>query len=78
MKGVVDVRSKGAVGVVQVKRLHNLDRLRSEFLKHGVWIRPFSDMIYVTPSLTIAPAELEELCTAMVAVIEEWSNWPER
>ncbi len=77
MKGVVDVRSKGAVGVVQVKQLHNLDRLRSEFLKHGVWIRPFSDMIYVTPSLTIAPTELEELCNAMVAVIEKWSTWPE-
>ncbi len=72
--GVVDVRAKGAVGVVQVERLKHLDRLRASFVDEGVWLRPFSDMIYVTPSLTLED-RIEPLCEAMVRVIREWSRW---
>ena len=39
--GVIDVRVKGAIGVVQVKKMHNLNWLRQEFVNRGVWIRPF-------------------------------------
>ena len=72
--GVVDVRAKGAVGVVQVELLHNLDRLRSRFAELGVWVRPFSDMIYVTPPLTIGE-RLGTLCEAVIRGTEEWSTW---
>lgn len=74
MPGVIDVRVKGAVGVVQVQQLHNVDRLRAEFLNQGVWLRPYSDMIYITPPLTIGD-RLGELCEAMVSVIRDWSTW---
>ena len=75
LPGVVDVRTKGAVGVVQVERLYQVDRLRRRFLDEGVWIRPFHDMIYVTPSLTISATELDALCDALIRVITEWSGW---
>jgi adenosylmethionine-8-amino-7-oxononanoate aminotransferase len=75
LPGVVDVRSKGAVGVVQVERLHSLERLRNRFLENGVWVRPFADIIYVTPPLTITRTELEKLCDAVVRVVAEWSRW---
>ena len=74
LSGVVDVRAKGAVGVVQVESLHNLDRLRSRFAELGVWVRPFSDMIYVTPPLTIGE-RLGTLCEAVIRGTEEWSTW---
>ena len=74
--GVVDVRAKGAVGVVQVERLHALDWLRNRFVEEGVWIRPFGDAIYITPSLVISAEQLKTLCTAMVRVTEEWSHRP--
>ena len=74
LQGVVDVRAKGAVGVVQVESLHNLDRLRRRFVETGAWVRPFSDMIYVTPPLTIGE-RLGTLCEAVVRGTKEWSAW---
>lgn len=74
LPGVVDVRVKGAVGVVQVQQLYELDRLRAEFVQEGVWLRPFGDMIYITPPLTIGD-RIAPLCQAMCRVIERWSGW---
>ena len=74
--GVIDVRSKGAVGVVQVDRLHNLERLREQIVKEGIWLRPFGDMIYMTPPLSISCDQLRTLSEATVRAIEEWATWP--
>lgn len=74
--GVIDVRCKGAIGVVQVDKLHNLNRLRNEFVERGVWLRPFLNMVYMTPPLTISVEELQQLCDVTVEVIEDWSSWP--
>ncbi|MFP6658253.1 MAG: aminotransferase class III-fold pyridoxal phosphate-dependent enzyme, partial [Pirellulales bacterium] len=74
--GVIDVRCKGAIGVVQVDKLHNLNRLRNELVERGVWLRPFLNMVYMTPPLTISVEELQQLCDVTVEVIEDWSSWP--
>jgi adenosylmethionine-8-amino-7-oxononanoate aminotransferase len=73
--GVVDVRAKGAVGVVQVRQLDHLERLRAAFVESGVWLRPFADMIYLTPPLTISENELVQLCRVIVDVTRDWSTW---
>ncbi|NQV23450.1 MAG: adenosylmethionine--8-amino-7-oxononanoate transaminase [Rhodopirellula sp.] len=75
LAGVVDVRTKGAVGVIQVKRLHNLERLRARIVQEGIWLRPFGDMIYMTPPLSITVEQLQTLCAATVRVVREWSTW---
>ncbi len=72
---VVDVRCKGAIGVIEVKHLQHVDRLRQRFIDAGVWLRPFGNVIYLTPSLSISPSELKELCETTVGVVTEWSNW---
>jgi len=73
LPGVVDVRAKGGVGVVQVEQLHHADELRAAFPEHGVWVRPFADMIYVTPPLTIGD-RVEPLCAAIFDVVSAWSR----
>lgn len=75
MEGVVDVRSKGAVGVIQVSELHHLERLRARIVDEGIWLRPFGDMIYMTPPLSISTSQLTALCEATVRVVREWSKW---
>lgn len=75
LPGVVDVRTKGAVGVVQVEQLHDVEPLRRRCVDEGIWLRPFSDMIYMTPPLTMTPAQLKSLCEATVQVVREWSTW---
>ncbi len=74
LPGVVDVRAKGAVGVIQVESLRDLDWLRARFVEEGVWIRPFGDAIYITPPLVITEDELQTLCAAMVRVVGEWAG----
>lgn len=73
---VVDVRSRGAIGVVQVDELVHLDWLRRRFVEEGIWLRPFGDAIYTTPPLVISDADLRFLCQTMVRVIQEWSQRP--
>ncbi len=69
--GVIDVRCRGAIGVIQVRRLERLDRLREQFVRRGIWIRPFGDVIYTTPALTIDAQALNRITTAMVEVTRD-------
>jgi len=69
---VVDVRVKGAIGVVQLDRAHmDKAQLKQRFIEEGVWLRPLEDVIYLTPSFTITPAELRRLTDAVVKVVGE-------
>ena len=72
--GVLDVRSKGAIGVVQLKKIPDLNWLRNRFIEKGVWIRPFLDIIYIMPCFTITEDELNQLLDAIEQVIPEWAD----
>ncbi len=75
LEGVVDVRTMGAIGVIQVDELHHLEQLRAAFVAAGVWLRPFSDIVYMIPPLTITDDELDSLCEAVRDVMKTWSSW---
>jgi adenosylmethionine-8-amino-7-oxononanoate aminotransferase len=63
--GVVDVRAKGAIGVVQFAAAPDLGALKRLLIERGVWVRPFGDIVYLTPALTIRDDELEILFAAL-------------
>jgi adenosylmethionine---8-amino-7-oxononanoate aminotransferase len=69
MPGVRDVRVKGAIGVVELDRIDDLDALRARFIAEGVFLRPFGTTVYLTPAFTISPEELAALTTAVVKVV---------
>jgi adenosylmethionine-8-amino-7-oxononanoate aminotransferase len=69
MPGVKDVRVKGAIGVVEMEHIDNLDALRARFVEQGVFVRPFGKIIYLTPAFTIAPDELKTLTDAVGKVV---------
>jgi adenosylmethionine-8-amino-7-oxononanoate aminotransferase len=69
MAGVRDVRVKGAIGVVELERISNLEALRQRFIDAGVFIRPFGHVIYLTPAFTIAPEDLARLTGAIVKIV---------
>ncbi|MFN3656305.1 MAG: adenosylmethionine--8-amino-7-oxononanoate transaminase [Pseudolabrys sp.] len=71
LQGVKDVRVMGAIGVVEMDRIGNLDAVRARFVEHGVFVRPFGATIYLTPAFTIAPDELNTLTSAVVKVVRE-------
>jgi adenosylmethionine-8-amino-7-oxononanoate aminotransferase len=76
LPGVTDVRVKGAIGVVEFERIHDLDGLRSRFVEEGVFIRPFGSIVYLTPAFTIGADDLARLTASIVSVVREWTAKP--
>ncbi len=75
LAGVRDVRALGAIGVVQLARPPaRLEVLRRRFVDHGVWIRPFGDVVYLMPPLVATARDLEILSGAIPEVLEEASR----
>ncbi len=66
---VRDVRVLGAIGVVQLEQIENPAALRMALVEQGVWVRPFRDILYLTPALTISSAEISQLCRAIFTVL---------
>jgi adenosylmethionine-8-amino-7-oxononanoate aminotransferase len=69
MSGVVDVRVRGAIGVVQLDRAIDVFALRPRFVEQGVWVRPFKDIVYLMPPLVIDDDELDLLTKAVRTVL---------
>ncbi|MGU3405124.1 adenosylmethionine--8-amino-7-oxononanoate transaminase [Methylobacterium brachiatum] len=67
--GIADIRVLGAIGAVQFTTTPDLAALKAAFLARDVWVRPFGDIVYLTPALTIPEADLDRLIAALVAVI---------
>jgi adenosylmethionine---8-amino-7-oxononanoate aminotransferase len=68
---VKDVRVKGAIGVVELDRIGNLNVLRQRFVADGVFVRPFGNIVYLTPAFTMAEDELATLTDAVQKVLRE-------
>jgi adenosylmethionine---8-amino-7-oxononanoate aminotransferase len=71
MPGVKDVRVLGAIGVVELERIDDLDALRQRFITEGVFVRPFGSVIYLTPALTIGAEDLCRLTSTVVNVVRD-------
>lgn len=74
IKGVKDVRILGAIGVVQVWDIKDANWLKKRFAEEGVWLRPFRDIIYLTPAFTITDDELDHITATIAKVLTEWSK----
>ncbi len=71
MKRVADVRTLGAVGVVELDRIDDLAGMRVRFVEEGVWIRPLGNVVYLMPPLVVTPDELDMLAGAIRRVVSE-------
>lgn len=72
-KHVQDVRVHGAIGVVQMKDgcAFNPFAMRQQLVQHGVWLRPYRDIIYIMPPFTINQSQLKKLIDAVVIEVEK-------
>ncbi|HEX5100667.1 MAG TPA: adenosylmethionine--8-amino-7-oxononanoate transaminase [Polyangiaceae bacterium] len=73
LPGVSNVRSLGMVAALDLNAEGYLDgagwRVYEEALARGAYLRPLGSTVYVTPPLTIADDELEELCDIVEASV---------
>ena len=71
MKDVVDVRVKGAIGVIELQSIRDADEMKRRFVEMGVFIRPFGRIVYTTPPLVIGSDDLTHLTSAMLTAVSE-------
>ncbi len=71
---VRDVRVQGAIGVVELDSLGDVNELKRRFVEAGVWVRPFRNIVYLTPAFTIGEADLKRLTDAVVSVLRMWTR----
>ncbi|HCD35787.1 MAG TPA: adenosylmethionine--8-amino-7-oxononanoate transaminase [Chlorobium sp.] len=69
IEGVVDVRVLGAIGVVELDRPVNMAAIQKEFVKRGVWVRPFGRLVYLMPPFIIDEGDLDLLTAALGEVV---------
>ncbi|MBC2715757.1 MAG: adenosylmethionine--8-amino-7-oxononanoate transaminase [Desulfobacteraceae bacterium] len=74
LPGVADVRNIGAIGVVETKIPVEMPWMQEQFVKNGVWIRPFGNLVYIMPPYIIEPEQLSKLTGAIYNVLEEWGQ----
>ncbi|MGH1401666.1 MAG: adenosylmethionine--8-amino-7-oxononanoate transaminase [Acinetobacter tandoii] len=66
---VQDVRVLGAIGVVELNFNVDMKTLQQEFVKRGIWIRPFGKLVYIMPPYVISETQLNTLLTELVDVV---------
>jgi adenosylmethionine---8-amino-7-oxononanoate aminotransferase len=74
LPGVKDVRTKGAIAVVQLEEMRHLDWIKTRFIEEGIWLRPFGNIVYATPPFTITDEDLSHLSATMVRILNEWAE----
>jgi adenosylmethionine---8-amino-7-oxononanoate aminotransferase len=68
---VKDVRVRGAIGVVEMERIDDLNAVRQKFIAEGTFVRPFESVIYLTPAFTIGEDDLAALTSTVVKIVRD-------
>lgn len=69
LPGVRDVRTLGAVGVVQLDHDVDVVAATEAAIAAGVWLRPFRDLVYAMPPYVIGDDELRQLVAGIGAAV---------
>ena len=66
---VREVRVLGAIGVIEMREAVDMERMQAAFVAEGIWVRPFSRLVYIMPPYIINEEELHVLCRGLLHVI---------
>jgi adenosylmethionine-8-amino-7-oxononanoate aminotransferase len=67
LDGVAGARVKGAIGVIELDHPVDLEAATEAALAHGVWLRPFRNLVYAMPPYVTGDDDLAQVCAAMRA-----------
>ena len=69
LANVAEVRTLGAIGVIELKEALDLRKVQPMFVERGVWVRPFGKLIYAMPPYVMGSDDVATLTAAMVDVV---------
>ncbi len=69
LAGVADVRTLGAIGVVELREPVDMGVMQPAFVEAGVWIRPFGRLVYTMPPYVTEPEDVARITAAIVEVV---------
>ncbi len=70
--GVSNVRTLGAIGVIETKTPVIMNHIQPLIVDAGIWIRPFGKLIYTMPAFTIEKNELEKLGESTGHIVKKY------
>lgn len=68
---VADVRTLGAIGVVETRHPVDVAAIQKRFVAQGVWIRPFGKLVYIMPPYIVSSAQLTRLTQAIYTSLKQ-------
>ena len=71
LDNVAEVRTLGAIGVIELKQAVDMKTVQPMFVERGVWIRPFGKLVYAMPPFVMDPEDVAVLTAAMVDVVSK-------
>lgn len=71
LDAVADVRTLGAVGVVQLREPVRVPEVTAAAIARGVWVRPFRDLVYTMPPYVTSDADLATLTAGLVGAVAD-------
>lgn len=66
---VADVRVLGAIGVVETRYPVDVGKIQQQFVKKGIWVRPFGKLVYIMPPYIISSTQLRQLTRGIYEVL---------
>jgi adenosylmethionine-8-amino-7-oxononanoate aminotransferase len=71
LTSVREVRTLGAVGVVQLNQPVDVAAVTRAALRRGVWVRPFRDLVYTMPPYVASAHDVAAIGSAIVGAVAE-------
>jgi adenosylmethionine-8-amino-7-oxononanoate aminotransferase len=71
LEAVRQVRTIGAVGVIELRDAVDVVAVTRAAIRHGVWVRPFRNLVYTMPPYISTAADIEQITAGMTAAVAE-------
>ncbi len=68
---VAEVRTLGAVGVIELREPVRVAEVTAAAIARGVWVRPFRNLVYTMPPYVTSDADLAVVTSALVGAVED-------
>ncbi len=68
---VAEVRTLGAVGVIELNEPVRVDAVTAAAMARGVWLRPFRNLVYTMPPYVVSDTDLAIVTRALVGAVAD-------